>query len=44
VTGAGGRPAGVEEDVEEHRDKNTACVLGTIWVQDRRLIGRKMPR
>jgi hypothetical protein len=29
VAGAGGGPAGVEEDVEEHQDMNIACVAGT---------------
>jgi hypothetical protein len=31
VAGAGGGPAGVEEDVEEHQDTNIACVAGTRY-------------
>jgi hypothetical protein len=33
--GAGGGPAGVEEDVEEHQDTNIACVAGTGQKMDR---------
>jgi hypothetical protein len=35
VAGAGGGPAGVEEDVEEHQDTNIACVVGTGQKMDR---------
>jgi hypothetical protein len=35
VAGAGRGPAGVEEDVEEHRDTNIACVVGTGQKMDR---------
>jgi hypothetical protein len=33
--GAGGGPAGVEEDVEEHQDTDIACVVGTGQNMDR---------
>jgi hypothetical protein len=35
VAGAGGGPAGVEEDVEEHQNTNIACVAGTGQKMDR---------
>jgi hypothetical protein len=35
VAGAGGGPAGAEEDVEEHQDTNIACVAGTGQKMDR---------